>query len=245
VQFELLDGRAEIKVIQKRLGTDALFQILTPTSIAGVRGTEFRVGFDAQHRHSQVEVLTGAVGARGSTDTLDTAVETNQGIPITATGQSLPVEQLLSPPDYERYEAQSGGQDWLIQFKSDPLAKHFVLNTSADARFSDDLTTHQPAQAQVLVPRLGSQALFTRWASVSHSGLVGSAHEHAFCKAYQRQDQWRCNIPFNLAELNKPHLVIRKIEDNGQIVELLNGQVFSAKNKMFVYPGVTAGTYDY
>ena len=243
VQFELLDGRAELKVIRKRLGTDAPFQILTPTALAGVRGTEFRVGFDAQHRHSQVEVLSGAIGARGSTDTRDTGVETGQGLPITATGQSLAVEKLLAPPDFDRYEAQSGDQDWLLHFKSDPLAKHFVLNTAADAGFSADFKTRQSAQSAVLAPKLGPRAFFTRWASVSETGLVGSAHEHAFCKAYKRQDQWQCHLPFNLSELTKPHLVIQKIEDNGQIVELLNGQVYSAKDKMFVYPGVAAGTY--
>jgi hypothetical protein len=243
VQFELLDGRAELKVIRKRLGTDAPFQILTPTAVAGVRGTEFRVGFDAQQRHSQVEVLTGAVGARGSTDPLETGVETGQGLPITATGQSLPVEKLLAPPDYERHEAQSGGQDWLIHFKSDPLAKQFVLNTAADAGFSADFKTRPSAQSQVLVPKLGAQALFTRWASVSQTGLVGATQDHAFCKGYKRQDQWRCDLTFTLSELTKPHLVIQKLEANGQVIEILSGQVFSAQGKPFVIPGWISGTY--
>lgn len=243
VKFELLDGRAEIKVIRKRLVNDAPFQILTPTAVAGVRGTEFRVGFDAQQRHSQVEVLTGAVGARGASDPLDTGVETGQGLPITATGQSLPVEKLLPPPEFDQYAAQTGGQDWLIQFKGDPQAQHFLLNTATDAGFADNHNASQPVQPQVVATKLGSQALFTRWASVSQTGLVGATQDHAFCKAYKRQDQWRCDVPFKLSELTKPHLVIQKLEDNGQLIEILSGQVFSAQGKPFVIPGWISGTY--
>jgi hypothetical protein len=65
VTIDLLDGRAYVNVPQKRPPGDAPFRVLTPTSVAGIRGTQFRVGFDSEVRSSQLEVVSGAVAAQG------------------------------------------------------------------------------------------------------------------------------------------------------------------------------------
>lgn len=243
VKIELLDGRLEIDVPRKRLSTDAPFQVLTPTSVAGVRGTEFRVGFDAKQRRSQVEVKVGAVGARGQAERTEKRAGTGQGVAVMANGQSLDVETLLAPPRYASYEAQPGGKDWLLKFDAVPQAERFMLVTADDANFSALLTQDQPTQARVLAPALGTKPVFYQWASISNTGLMGQATDYAVCKGYKRLEQWRCNVPFNVNGLIKPHLLFQKIDAQGQVFELLNGPVQAVDNNVLVFRGLPSGVY--
>jgi len=243
VKIELLDGRLEIDVPRKRLSTDAPFQVLTPTSVAGVRGTEFRVGFDAKQRSSQVEVKVGAVGARGQAEKTEKRAGTGQGVAVMANGQSLDVETLLAPPRYASFEAQPGGTDWLLKFDAVPQAERFMLVTADDANFSALLTQDQPAQAQVLAPALGTKPMFYQWASISRTGLMGQTTDYAVCKGYKRLEQWRCNVPFNVSGLIKPHLLFQKIDAQGQVFELLNGPVQAVDNNVLVFRGLPSGVY--
>ena len=243
VKIELLDGRLEIDVPRKRLSTDAPFQVLTPTSVAGVRGTEFRVGFDAKQRSSQVEVKVGAVGARGQAEKTEKRAGTGQGVAVMSNGQSLDVETLLAPPRYASFEAQPGGTDWLLKFDAVPQAERFMLVTADDANFSALLTQDQPAQAQVLAPALGTKPMFYQWASISRTGLMGQTTDYAVCKGYKRLEQWRCNVPFNVSGLIKPHLLFQKIDAQGQVFELLNGPVQAVDNNVLVFRGLPSGVY--
>lgn len=243
VKIELLDGRMEIDVPRKRRGQDAPFQVLTPTSVAGVRGTEFRVGFDAKQRNSQVEVKVGAVGARGLTETTEKISNAGQGVAISANGQALEVEKLLAPPRYTRGEPQPGGKDWLLKFEAAPQAERFMLVTADDANFSSLLAQDQPTQPQVLAPALGTKPVFYQWASVSATGLTGQATDYAVCKGYKRLEQWRCNVPFNVLGLTQPHLLFQKIDAKGEVFELLNGPVEAVDNNVLVFRGLPSGVY--
>lgn len=243
VKVELLDGRMEIDVPRKRLSNDAPFQVLTPTSVAGVRGTEFRVGFDAKQRTSQVEVKVGAVGARGGLEKSEKRTETGQGLAVMANGQSLDVEKLLMPPRYVSSEVQTGGNDWLLKFESPPQAERFWLVTADDANFGAILSEAQPTQAQVLAPGLSSKSVFYQWASISATGLMGQSQDYAVCKGYKRLDQWRCNVPMNMTGLVNPTLLFQKVEEQGRVIELLNGPVESASNNVLVFRGLPAGMY--
>jgi hypothetical protein len=183
VKIELLDGRMEIDVPRKRQSNDAPFQVLTPTSVAGVRGTEFRVGFDARQRTSQVEVKVGAVGARGGQEKSEKRAQAGEGVVIAANGQSLDIEKLLSAPRYSKAEAQRDSKDWLLKFEADPSADRFMLLTAEDANFSAPVTESQPKQSQVLAPELdvkpvglwegrfrpltASKTLYAHWPSAS------------------------------------------------------------------------------
>lgn len=243
VKVELLDGRMEIDVPRKRLSNDAPFQVLTPTSVAGVRGTEFRVGFDAKQRTSQVEVKVGAVGARGGLEKSEKRTETGQGLAVMANGQSLDVEKLLMPPRYVSGEVQTGGKDWLLKFESPPQAERFWLVTADDANFGAILSEAQPTQAQVLAPDLSSKSVFYQWASISATGLMGQSQDYAVCKGYKRLDQWRCNVPMNMTGLVNPTLLFQKVEEQGRVIELLNGPVESASNNVLVFRGLPVGVY--
>lgn len=243
VKIELLDGRMEIDVPRKRQSNDAPFQVLTPTSVAGVRGTEFRVGFNARQRTSQVEVKVGAVGARGGQEKAEKRAQSGEGVAIAANGQSLDIEKLLSAPRYSKAEAQGDSKDWLLKFEADPSADRFMLLTAEDANFSAPVTESQPKQSQVLAPELGVKPVFYQWASVSTTGLLGSSQDFAVCKGYKRLDQWRCNVPFNMAGFNNPHLHFQKVDAQGQTVDLVNGPIQANVNNLLVFRGLPSGVY--
>lgn len=243
VKVELLDGRMEIDVPKKRQTGDAPFEVLTPTSVAGVRGTEFRVGFDAKQRTSQVEVKVGVVGARGELEKTEKRTEAGQGVAITASGQSQDIEKLLSPPRYASVEPQAGGKDLLLKFDAAAQAERFLLITADDANFSALVSQTQPTQAQVLASELGSKPVFYQWSSISASGLMGQAQDYAICKGYKRQDHWRCNVPFNTLGLIKPHLLFQKVDAQGQVFELLNGPIQAVDNNLLVFRGLPSGVY--
>jgi hypothetical protein len=63
------------------------------------------------------------------------------------------------------------------------------------------------------------------------------------CKGYKRLEQWRCNVPFNVVGLIKPHLKFQKVDAQGQVFELLNGPVQTVDNNVLVFRGLPSGVY--
>jgi hypothetical protein len=85
--------------------------------------------------------------------------------------------------------------------------------------------------------------VFYQWASISNTGLMGQATDYAVCKGYKRLEQWRCNVPFNVSGLIKPHLLFQKIDAQGQVFELLSGPVQAVDNNVLVFRGLPSGVY--
>lgn len=63
--LDLEDGRVESRVVPQR-GPAARYRVDTPTAVIGVRGTEFRVGYDAASSTARAEVTEGVVGVAGA-----------------------------------------------------------------------------------------------------------------------------------------------------------------------------------
>jgi len=243
VKVELLDGRLEVDVPRKRQGGDAPFEILTPTSVAGVRGTEFRVGFDARKRNSQVEVLTGVVAAQGSADHASQRANAGQGVAIEANGKALPVESLLLAPRFLQGVAAGGGRDWLLSFNAAPEAKQAVVRRSEDASFSFIYSEELLGEPRLTVTDFGARTVFQQWAWVSTSGLTGQTINYGFCKGYKQQDAWRCNINFNMTGLANPRLRFEKAAEKGQPLVILDQEIKMTANDQLVLRGVPSGQY--
>ncbi len=243
VEVELLDGRMKIDVPRKRISPDAPFRVLTPTSIAGVRGTEFYVSFDAKERKSQVMVDEGVVGVRGLLDVAEKRVEAGQGVTILPNGRSLDVEKILAPPRFVGVEPQPGAQEWSLKFEAVPQAERFMLVTARDANFRAILSEDQPIRAQVLANSLGFQPIFYQWSSKTASGLVGRSADYAVCKAYRRFAQWRCDVPFDVAGLAKPKVSVEKIDASGQVLASLYDPVRAADTNLLMFYGLLSGIY--
>ena len=243
VRVELLDGRVEVDVPRKRQGGDAPFEIRTPTSVAGVRGTEFRVGFDARKRNSQVEVLTGVVAALGKADATAQRANAGQGVAIEANGKSLPVESLLPAPRYAQSAPKPESKDWQLTLQAPSQAKQIVVKSSEDASFSFIHAQEFLSGAELTLPDLGAKTVFQQWASVSASGLTGQSTNVGVCKGFKRLDAWRCNINFNLTGLNNPRLKFEKLESSGPSLVILDQTIKMTSNDQLVLRGVPAGHY--
>lgn len=243
VRVELQDGRMEVDVPRKREAGDAPFEVRTPTSVAGVRGTEFRVAFDARNLNSQVEVIKGAVAASGRADKQSQRAQAGQGVPIQPNGKALPLENLLPAPRYldSVPAAQGAGRD--LQFRAPAQAKQFLVRQSEDASFAflrEEQTLEQP-QYKLVDP--GPKAQFQQWSSVSQTGIVGYSAHYGFCKGYKRQEQWRCNIHFNMTGLAKPHVRLHRVEPSGQHTTILDQEVTIGANDQLVFSGLPSGSY--
>jgi hypothetical protein len=243
VRVELLDGRVEVDVPRKRQGGDAPFEIRTPTSVAGVRGTEFRVGFDARKRNSQVEVLTGVVAALGKADATAQRANAGQGVAIEANGKSLPVESLLPAPRYAQSAPRPESQDWQLTLQAPSQAKQIVVKSSEDASFSFIHAQEFLSGTELTLPDLGAKTVFQQWASVSASGLTGQSTNVGVCKGFKRLDAWRCNINFNLTGLNNPRLKFEKLESSGPSLVIMDQTIKMTSNDQLVLRGVPAGHY--
>ena len=242
VHLELLDGRLSAKV-PTRAQPNAPFQVTTPSSLAGIRGTQFRVGFEASQGNAQVEVLSGAVAAQGLADTFTSRLETLQGLAISAQGKAFGVERLLPAPRFEQLAiAASGNAPAALHFAPPAQARRFSLTTSQDANFSAILSTQYTDQARVDAPNLSAKADFFQWSAISGTGVMGLESQFAICQGYQTANAWRCNVPFNFAGLTEPRLRLEKIDNTGALV-VMDGPIRATEDSLLVFKGLPSGQY--
>lgn len=81
VLLNVIYGKVRSKVEQKYDGNTSKFQIKTPSAVAGVRGTDFLMGFNRADRTSQVVTFEGKVefGMPGPGGTIQNPVMVNPG----------------------------------------------------------------------------------------------------------------------------------------------------------------------
>lgn len=240
VKIDLLDGRIHLNVRRQRPPGDAPFQVTTPTSVAGVRGTQFRVGFGAGDRTSQVEVRSGAVAAKGQTEAALQMALDNLGVPIPANGQALPLEPLLPAP---RFTGKAiPGTTHTLLFQAPPEAQRYQLSTAQEANFLNLLSDNLTDKAQVSVPELNAKAHFFQWSSISTTGLMGHPADYAICQGYEKLKAWRCNVPFNFDGFNNPHLLLQKV-DADQPITVIDGPIRHTDDNLLVFKGLPSGLY--
>lgn len=243
VSLELLDGRTEVSVPRKRLNGDAAFEIRTPISVAGVRGTEFRMGFDARQRKSQIEVTDGEVVTKGEGEAQEQTARAGQAVVTEADGKSLPIEDMLAAPRYAGGSSGAGRGDWVFHFEAPAKAREFLVRLAEDASFSFFQSSRSIPQPQLQVDGLGSRTSFQQWAAVSASGIVGFSNNYAFCRAYLRQDAWRCNVNFKMFGIENPHLRLLRMEPSGQQTAIVDRDLKLGAQDQLVLRGLPSGRY--
>jgi hypothetical protein len=92
--FFLNTGRM-LNKIKKATGSDSRLEITTPSAVASVRGTEFRVSVD-QAEATRTEVLEGAVNVRGMDKVL--ALQQGEGTFVAKGAPPSAAQKLLQPP---------------------------------------------------------------------------------------------------------------------------------------------------
>src|SRR5690606_21377918 len=144
------------------------FEIRTPVSITGVRGTQLRV--HANDQGSQSEVLTGAAAL--STETAGSArLQRGQGAAVTASGKLLGVKTLLPAPDLSEPLRESGS--WSISFPPLAGASTYLVRVAGDPKGARLYASQQVSvpQASFRAPGAGTYYVMVR--GVDADGLNG------------------------------------------------------------------------
>ena len=243
VDFELINGRVDVEVVKRAKG-DASFEVHTPKALAGVRGTQFRVGFDETKNTSQVEVKAGIVAAKGIANDRSAALNENQGIPIAEDGLAGDVETLPLSPTFLAVEKLNTNSQFNIKFQADQNAVRHILRQSKDATFNQVLEDHLLDVTQIELNQLDNQAVFYQWISLTKSGLQGSSSEYAICKADATQQADRCNVSFNMHDFKEITMLVQKFDTavNGY-QDVVKTDVTVDQRDQFVLKNLPAGKY--
>ena len=242
VNLALLDGNIEVKV-PKRQKNDATFQVRTPNSVAGVRGTEFRVGFDRASGKGTVEVSTGLVGARGVDETEEKNVNAQYGVAIAATGASGDVEKLPAPVRFDSVHPQQDPSWFLFVFKRDPNAASYAVRQYATANPVGVLDTMQYKHPRYLSMRTTTTAQFLDWTAKTASGLSGDSETFGICMSETKTPPYRCDVRFDLDGLNQATLKIYKLSDNNQTQLLVRSTKAVRNMRQAIVKGLPQGRY--
>jgi hypothetical protein len=244
VRLDLSRGRIELEVHKGRAKTTP-FEIRTPLSVMGVRGTEFRVGYSPEDQSAQVEVLGGVVQARGAKDNNALEITKGLGMPIDGKGKSLGVEYLLDAPRIQTIDITKSAQpSFVARLQPVALAQYYIADSSSTANLSGTRSSQHLLSPEFFIPRLSKQATFFQLTSVSQSELVGTERNYAFCSATGDGKSARCSALFDvpLADNGTIAFVLNRIQD-GVSQPVVNTQNLQARNGRFSIQGLPSGQY--
>lgn len=241
LELQLQEGRVEGQVPRKRAKDEPSFEIRTSVSLAGIRGTEFRVGFNGQTRHSQLEVLSGRVAALGSADRDETLVKAQQGISIPADGRALPVETL--PPAAQLLESlpAPGERAYTLRLRADVEAAKRRVVWAQEANASRLSAESLWPGAEIPVAVQDGEASFLRVSGLTASGLEGQGTTFGVCQGYRLEQSLRCDVRFDLAGWSRSQLRLTRMAKQPQL--MVDAEVPGGTNDQAVLHGLPEGQY--
>jgi hypothetical protein len=244
VELELLGGRVDVDVPKRQAG-DAPYQVRTPSSLAGVRGTKFRVAFDEEQHNSQVEVNHGNVAARGSADMTIKSVLDNMGVAISASGVAGDVESLPVAPLYSGFEYNKSSSVTKLKFSPSSQDLKYLLSKSTNANSIGRNADYVLTKAEFEASNLVAKATFYRIAALSKTGLMGEAKSYGFCASSDSQKN-NCNVNFNMHGIQsvEMHLARQRQEEN-IFEDVINTTVDVSKNDQLLFKNLPAGHYQW
>ncbi|CAJ2739260.1 LysM domain-containing protein [Burkholderia pseudomallei] len=170
---------SEVTHLKKK---DDRFQIRSPSVVAGVRGTRFRVNYDKDGRASTtVEVLDGTVGVAPSAKrSADTLVHANFGNVTSASGVvGSPIALLDAPQLANPAKIQDDPQ---VAFDLVPLggAQSYHVQIARDAGLYDLFKEVQVPAPRATFADVPDGTYFVRIAAIDSHGLEGQPRIYAF-----------------------------------------------------------------
>lgn len=241
VEFELLAGRIALDVPKRQAG-DAPYQVRTARSLAGVRGTQFRVGYDEQQQ-SQIEVKQGNVGARGADENKVLEVKDNSGLVVDASGGVGVVETLPGAPNYIGFEKQN--QAVKLKFDAKSANAKYFLAQAKNVNFQANYQENNMGVIDVDAAGLSNRAVFYEWMPLSQSGLVGEAKHYGFCKS-DVPKQSKCNVNFNMHGMQAVDMRLQRFNTERQVYEeVVNARFTVTKNDQFLLKDLPVGQYQW
>lgn len=171
-------GRLETKVTPLEQPSGR-YRIRTPVSMTAVRGTEFRVSFDAQSRTAATEVLAGSVAFSAPESATMLPLEPSFGATLHQGGEPHS-EKLLGAPDLDN-PAPLQTRD-AVEFRARKLADaiRYRVLIAADAGFIDNIAEQFADDGVFALPDIPNGTLFVRVSAIARSGLEGMPQAYSF-----------------------------------------------------------------
>ena len=178
VDFLVTSGRSHASVTKLRAPEDH-FRVRTPVSVAAVRGTQFRVGFDPEKAYGVIEVLEGLVGVSDKDGANIVAVPSLSGLITSASGPST-VQGLLAAPKLIKPGRTQAGP--ALAFEVTPMngAQSYRGQLANDAGFTDLFAETVSDKPGLTFEGPPDGTYFVRVAALGAAGLEGAAKVYAF-----------------------------------------------------------------
>jgi hypothetical protein len=174
---------------------DDRFQIRSPSVVAGVRGTSFRVNYDGDKGSTAVEVLEGAVGVDAAQHGPAATVAPAPGTPLAASTQLVAARQgsltlaggavgapvaLLDAPDLRNPSKVQ--DDEAVAFDLAPVtgAHTYRVQIGRDAGLLDLIRDLRSDGTHAAVGALDDGTYFARFSAIDENGLEGMPSTYAF-----------------------------------------------------------------
>ncbi|VVT11341.1 LysM peptidoglycan-binding domain-containing protein [Erythrobacter sp. EC-HK427] len=178
IQFDLLDGRGEIRAPVLR--TDERFRTSTPVAVTAVRGTEYRVSYDDTTGIGTAEVTEGRV-AVAADESFASEVLPEAGFGVAASQAGVgEVEQLLPPPEVG--EIASVQMAETVDFTVAPPAGGAAsrVQIARDETFVEVIAEDLSSDGSFSFAGLEDGRYLVRVRGVAENGLEGLSEEFRF-----------------------------------------------------------------
>lgn len=148
------------------------FVVVTPVAQSAVRGTEFRVAYDAAHSRASSGVLKGAVGISNPKTAI--LAPAGKGVVATPGGLKGPLALLPAPTLQAASAAQTSER---LHFSLDPVAGagSYRIVIGADPKVEAALIEHVSDKPDFELPAMPDGAYYVKATAISRDGLEGLA----------------------------------------------------------------------
>ncbi|WP_334042322.1 FecR domain-containing protein [Burkholderia ambifaria] len=196
-RFEVDNGKIETQV--SPLKPHDSYDVTTPSIIAGVRGTAFRVTYVADTRRTVVEVLDGKVRVAGTglRDGNETAlVQRGFGV-AAADGHLADLAALLAAPALSRPAQVQDGNDIAFELIPLPQATRYRATIATDAGFLDIVDDARSDAPRITLKNRAPGTYFVRVSAIDANGIEGLSRVYSFTRAGVQTDALaRANFEF-------------------------------------------------
>lgn len=172
-RLALDSGRVDARVTKQR-GPQARFEISTPTSNMGVRGTQFRVSTDADGKSSRGEVTEGEVSVASANVATPIALAAGFGTVVEAGQAPIAPVKLLAAPDLS--SAATLQERILLRFKFSPVASAtgYRAQVAADEAFTLLRSEYKGETPEARFGDLADGKYFLRVRGIDARGIEGT-----------------------------------------------------------------------
>ncbi len=176
--LRLLEGRSSSVVTPMTAPADR-FRILTPLSVSAVRGTDFRVAYDAAAGRSTLEVIEGRVAGSAGDAPTESLVAAGFGAATTAAGMSAP-QALLARPSLRNASRIQDDPQVSFEVAGPTGAVTWRAQIAVDAGFTDLIAETTTTDPKLTFETVANGTFFARFTAIDAASLEGIPATYAF-----------------------------------------------------------------